>query len=201
MKNNISRKEKRLLKKEAKNKVKLEKKELKEEHKKVRMVTSDLLPFLNVTNDGAFKTKFGCLDIYQIKPKDLNSLSIDEINRHIYEFSSFLMGYFDDMKLISMSYPVSTKIQQENILKKINNTDNYIFIQCLNEELQELKDLEKLRTNKEFYLMLFFKDERDKKEKEIYINRKLSDVLNIKNINLEKKIKILYKLNNQNSKL
>ncbi|WP_297131874.1 hypothetical protein [Terrisporobacter sp.] len=197
----LSWKERKELKKQEKNKIKQEKKELKEEHKKVQRVVSDLLPFLNVVEDDYFKTKTGYIDIYQIKSKDLNSLNSDEINRHIFEFTSFLRGYTDDLKIISMHYPVNTKVQQEHIQKKIDNTDNPIYIKHLNEKMEELKALEKIRKNKEFYLMLFFKNERDKKEKEIYLNRKLSNAISIKEIDLNKKIKILYKLNNQNSKI
>lgn len=195
------KKEERLKRREERNKAKIERRELKEEYKKVERVTVDLLPFLNVTEDGAFKTKNGYTDIYQIKSKDLNALNNDEINRHLYEFKSFLKGYSDDIKLISMSYPVNTKVQQEHIIKKINSTENPIYIRALNEKLEELKDLEKIRKNKEFYIQLFFLNERDRKEKEIYINRKSSDAMPIKNIDFEKKIKILFKLNNQNSKI
>ena len=72
MKEKLSLKERKELKKQEKNKIKQEKKELKEEHKKVQRVVSDLLPFLNVTEDDYFKTKNGYMDIYQIKSKDLN---------------------------------------------------------------------------------------------------------------------------------
>lgn len=201
MEDKLSWKERKQLKKEEKEKIKKEKKELKEEYKKVQKVVIDLLPFLNITEDGEFITKNGYIDIYQIKSKDLNSLNNDEINRHIYEFTSFLRGYTDDLKIISMHYPVNTKVQQENIENKINKTNNPIYIKYLNEKLEELKALEKIRKNKEFYLMLFFKNKRDKKEKEIYLNRKLSNAIGIKEIDIDKKIKILYKLNNQNSKI
>lgn len=204
----LSRKEKKQLKRAEKQKrkddklrEKEEKRELKEEDKKVKKVTVDLLPFLNITEDGAFKTKNGYMDIYQIKSKDLNALNSDEINRHLYEFTSFLKGYTDDIKLISMSYPVNTKVQQENIIKRINDTNNQVYIKALNEELDKLKDLEKIRKNQEFYIQLFFKNERDRKEKEIYLNRKTSNAMPIRNIDIEKKIKILFKLNNQNSKI
>ncbi|CEK36617.1 hypothetical protein UMC2PCS14_00411 (plasmid) [[Clostridium] sordellii] len=197
----LSRKELKRLKKEEKQQAKIEKKELKEEHKKVKKVASDLLPFLNIADDGSIQTKYGYMEIYQIATKDLNSLTSDETNMHISELTTFLRGYSDDIKIICMSYPVNTEVQQTHLSNKIQNTDNDIYIKFLNKKLERLKLLEKLRTNKEFYLVLYFKNERDKREKEIYIQRKANRAMGIEPIDINKKVKILYKLNNQNSKI
>lgn len=197
----LSRKELKILKKEEKQQAKIEKKELKEEHKKVKRVASDLLPFLNIADDGSIETKYGYMEIYQIATKDLNSLTNDEFHMHISELTTFLRGYSDDIKLICMSYPVNTDVQQKHLLKKIEDTDNSIYIKFLNKKLEQLKQLEKLRTNKEFYLVLYFENERDKREKEIYIQRGASRAMGIEPIDIDKKVKILYKLNNQNSKI
>lgn len=197
----LSRKELKRLKKEEKQQAKIEKKELKEEHKKVKKVASDLLPFLNIADDGSIQTKYGYMEIYQIATKDLNSLTSDETNMHISELTTFLRGYSDDIKIICMSYPVNTEVQQTHLSNKIQNTDNDIYIKFLNKKLERLKLLEKLRTNKEFYLVLYFENERDKREKEIYIQRRANRAMGIEPIDIDKKVKILYKLNNQNSKI
>lgn len=201
MSEKLSKKELKILKKEEKQQAKIEKKELKEEHKKVKKVASDLLPFLNIADDGSIQTKYGYMEIYQIATKDLNSLTSDETNMHISELTTFLRGYSDDIKIICMSYPVNTEVQQTHLSNKIQNTDNDIYIKFLNKKLERLKLLEKLRTNKEFYLVLYFKNERDKREKEIYIQRKGNRAMGIEPIDINKKVKILYKLNNQNSKI
>lgn len=201
MSEKLSRKELKILKKEEKQQAKIEKKELKEEHKKVKKVASDLLPFLNIADDGSIQTKYGYMEIYQISTKDLNSLTSDETNMHISELTTFLRGYSDDIKIICMSYPVNTEVQQAHLSNKIQNTDNDIYIKFLNKKLERLKLLEKLRTNKEFYLVLYFENERDKREKEIYIQRRANRAMGIEPIDIDKKVKILYKLNNQNSKI
>ena len=201
MSEKLSRKELKRLKKEEKQQAKIEKKELKEEHKKVKKVASDLLPFLNIADDGSIQTKYGYMEIYQIDTKDLNSLTSDEVNIHINEHTTFLRGYSDDIKIICMSYPVNTEVQQKHLSNKIQNTDNLIYIKFLNKKLERLKLLEKLRTNKEFYFVLYFENERDKREKEIYIQRRANRAMGIEPIDIDKKVKILYKLNNQNSKI
>lgn len=193
--------EEKRLKKEKKQKLKQSKKDLKEEYKKVDKDASDLLPFLDVAEDGTFRAKDGYIDIFQLGTKDLNSLNNDDAQRHMMEFSNFFRSYIDDIKIISMTFPVNTQVQQEHLLKMIDNTDNPISIQFLNNRLDELIALEEKRKNKEFYLMVFYADEKTKKERETQLLRLTSSAINLRSLELDKKIKILFKLNNQNSKV
>ncbi|MGX4601685.1 immunoglobulin-like domain-containing protein [Faecalimicrobium sp. JNUCC 81] len=204
----LSRKEKKQikleekrLKKEKKQRSKQNKKELKEEYKKVDKDTFDLLPFLDVAEDETFRTQNGYIDVFQLGTKDLNSLNNDDAQRHMMEFGNFFRSYIDDIKIISMTFPVNTQVQQEHLLKTIDNTDNPIYIQFLNKRLDELIALEEKRKNKEFYLMVFYEDEKTKKERESQLLRLTSSAINLKSLDLDKKLKILFKLNNQNSKV
>lgn len=204
----LSRKEKKQikleekrLKKEKKQRSKQNKKELREEYKKVDKDTFDLLPFLDVAEDETFRTKNGYIDIFQLGTKDLNSLNNDDAQRHMMEFGNFFRSYIDEIKIISMTFPVNTQIQQEHLIKTIDNTDNPIYIHFLNEELDKLIALEENRKNKEFYLMVFYEDEKTKKERENQLLRLTSSAINLKPLDLDKKLKILFKLNNQNSKV
>lgn len=190
----LSRKEKKQLKKE-------EKKSLKKEYKKVNKNIEEILPFIDIEEDNTFKTKNGYIDIFQIETKDLNSLNDDEANRHMFEFSNFLRNYIDDMKIISMTFPVNTQIQQKHIQKKIENTNNYIYKEFLYKKLNELITIEEKRKNREFYLMLFYDDENTKREREMQLLRLVSSNIKISTLDLDKKLRIIFKLNNQNSKI
>ena len=193
----LSRKEKKQLKKEEKQK----RKELKEEYKKVDKNILDILPFLEIAEDDTFKTKNGYIDIFQIDTKDLNSLNYNDANRHIFDFSNFLRNYIDDMKIISMTFPVNTQIQQQHILKKIESTDNEIYREFLYKRLDQLIAIEEKRKNREFYLMLFYEDEKTKRERETQLLRLSSSAVKISRLDLDKKLRIIFKLNNQNSKI
>ena len=193
----LSRKEKKQLKKEEKQK----RKELKEEYKKVDKNILDILPFLEIAEDDTFKTKNGYIDIFQIDTKDLNSLNYNDANSHIFDFSNFLRNYIDDMKIISMTFPVNTQIQQQHILKKIESTDNEIYREFLYKRLDQLIAIEEKRKNREFYLMLFYEDEKTKREREIQLLRLSSSAVKISRLDLDKKLRIIFKLNNQNSKI
>lgn len=204
----LSRKEKKQLKRDEKQKrkedklrEKEEKKALKEEYKKVDRYTADILPFLEIAKDDTFKTKNGYIDIFQIETKDLNSLNYSEANRHKFDFSNFLRHYIDDMKIISMTFPVNTQIQQQNILKKIDNTDNDVHRKFLYKRLEQLIAIEEKRKNREFYLMLFYEDEKTKREREFQLLRLTSSAIKLSPLDLDKKLRIIFKLNNQNSKI
>ena len=197
----LSRRDKKLKKKEEKARAKQEKKDLKEEYKKVNKNTFDLLPFLEIAEDNTFKTKNGYIDIFQIGTKDLNSLNNDDAHRHIRDFTNFLRNYVDDMKIISMTFPVNTQVQQEHILKNIEMTDNIIYRNFLNKRLDQLIAIEEKRKNKEFYLMVFYEDEKIKRERELQLLRLTSSAIKLSSLDLDKKLKIIFKLNNQNSKI
>ncbi|WP_343101963.1 hypothetical protein [Romboutsia sp. MSSM.1001216sp_RTP31141st1_G3_RTP31141_220114] len=117
------------------------------------------------------------------------------------DFSNFLRNYIDDIKIISMTFPVNTQVQQEHILKKMEMTDNKIYINFLNKRLDQLIAIEEKRKNKEFYLMVFYEDEKTKREREIQLLRLTSSAITLSTLDLDKKIKIMFKLNNHNSKI
>lgn len=189
-------------KKEERLRLKEEKKNLKNEYKKVDKVVVDLLPFLNILEDGSFKTKYGYMNMYQVKTKDLNSLSSNEVENHIVEFATFLRSCTNDIKIVSMKYPVNTEVQQKHLLKKIENTKkDSSFLPFLQKKLDELTKIEELRQNTEFYLFVFYNDEKQKREREKSLSRLNSLAISLKEIDTDKKIKILFKLNNLNSKI
>lgn len=99
-----------------------------------------------------------------------------------------------------MQFPVNTYNQQQNIINKLENSKNPNHRYFLEKRLNELKFLEEYRQNKEFYLFFFAENEKAIFERENLLLRLSSDSMKLKKINNEKKIKILFKLNNQNSK-
>lgn len=196
----LTKKEKKLLKE----KKKLKKKELKEirkEDKKVLITTKELLPFKDADDDDSIITKMGHIDIFQIDSKDIYSLNEIERKMHIYSFVSFLRGYVYDFKLISMKFPVNTLKQQRFLEKKLKECDNEIYANFLKEKLEQLIFLEENRQNKEFYIMIFIKDTDNKEEVKGLLLRNQNIAIQLKPLDIEKKLKILFKLNNPNTKL
>ena len=196
----LTKEEKKLLKEEKKLKKK-ELKEIRKENRKVLVTTKELLPFIDVDDDDSIITKKGYIDIFQIDSKDIYSLNEIERKMHIYNFVSFLRGYVYDCKLISMKFPVNTLKQQRFLEKKIKECNNEIYNNLLKEKLEQLIFLEENRQNKEFFIMIFIKDTDNKEEIKGLLLRNQNIAIQLKPLDIEKKLKILFKLNNPNTKL
>ena len=196
----LSKEEKLKLRQEKKENRK-EQKELKKEMKNTLPSTRKVLPFIDIDEDDVFITKQGYLDIYQINTRDTSNLSDDERKVYVYSFIAFLRNFVEDFKIIIMNFPVNTVKQQEYIEGRIAECKDKIFINYLEEELEKLRFMEKHRNNKEFFLMVFMKNKNEKDN----MTKKVELVQNIavplRQLDLEKKIKILFKLNNMNTKL
>lgn len=196
----LSKEEKLKLKQEKKEK-RQEQKELKKESKNTLPSTRKVLPFIDIDEDDVFITKQGYLDIYQINTRDTSNLSDDERKVYVYSFIAFLRNFVEDFKIIIMNFPVNTVKQQEYIEGRIADCKNEIFINYLEEELEKLRFMEKHRNNKEFFLMVFMKNknEKDNMMKKVELVQNIA--VPLRQLDLEKKIKILFKLNNMNTKL
>ncbi|WP_332237965.1 VirB4 family type IV secretion system protein [Sporolactobacillus sp. KGMB 08714] len=175
-----------------------QRKEKKVRRSDVRKVSS-LHPFRAVLRPDCLKQKKRLTDYYEIGGLNLDSLQEADKVSAIIEFSFFLRKYHPDLKLIFMNFPANTQQQIEFISKKIrvtNNTDYYPFQE---ERRRELSVIQKTLTHQEFYVQIFAED-----EKELHENRKLllscsRQHFKIRDISLEKKLQILYKLDNLNS--
>lgn len=194
-------KEEKKIKKEEKKQKKLELKEIRKANKDVLASTKDLLGFVDVDDDDSIIMKNGYLDIFQIDSKDIYSLTDVETTMNIYNFIAFLRSYPFDIKLITMNFPVNTLKQQEFIKKKIKECDNKKYYYELIEELEQLVYLESTRQNREFYIMIFIKDTEEKESIKRTLFRSQNIAVQLIPLDLEKKLKILFKLNNPNTKL
>ena len=194
-------KEEKMIKKEEKKQKKLELKEIRKANKDVLASTKELLGFVDVDDDDSIIMKNGYLDIFQIDSKDIYSLTDVETTMNIYNFIAFLRAYPFDIKLITMNFPVNTLKQQEFIKKKIKECDNKKYYYELIEELEQLVYLESTRQNREFYIMIFIKDTEEKESIKRTLFRSQNIAVQFIPLTVEKKLKILFKLNNPNTKL
>ena len=194
-------KEEKKIKKEEKKQKKLELKEIRKANKDVLASTKELLGFIDVDDDDSIIMKNGYLDIFQIDSKDIYSLTDVETTMNIYNFIAFLRSYQFDIKLITMNFPVNTLKQKEFIKKKIKECDNEKYYYELIEELEQLVYLESTRQNREFYIMIFIKDTEEKDSIKRTLFRSQNIAVQLIPLTVEKKLKILFKLNNPNTKL
>lgn len=141
------------------------------------------------------------LDLFEIQAKDRANMQDDEISYDIFNLTRFFRLYYPDCKFISMSFPINTARQRENINFALSNVVDPIRKEWLLRELDELYQLEKMVMRREYYLM-FFGNNRDDfiKNKENILNF-VGQGRNkfIKKIEERKKYQIIQKLSNMNS--
>ncbi|MGU9410852.1 hypothetical protein ACV31O_16390, partial [Clostridium perfringens] len=87
------------------------------------------------------------------------------------------------------------------IQKRINRTENELYKIFLNEKLEKLIELEKTKTNIEYYIIIFIDKEDLSNDVLNNLIRSTNKDISLSEIDLEKKLKVLYKLNNLNSKI
>lgn len=173
----------------------------KEKRIKIKSSVADIIPVIDITANNFFEmVNHEFLEIIQLTSKDIYSLNNEDKNHDIYSFAFFLQSYLDDFKLVPLNFPVDTSLQQQNIQRKIEKAKNPMFIPYLEKKLQELQFIEGHRTNREYYLFLYSDDEYALSNKLHQVERLLHRTTPIIKLSEEKKINILYKLNNLNSK-
>ncbi|QKE76048.1 hypothetical protein HPK19_24895 (plasmid) [Arthrobacter citreus] len=177
------------------------KKEQKEDKPIIKKSIADIIPVIDLTANGFIELRNGeFMEILQLTTKDVYSLNEEDKNLNIYSFAFFLQSYLEDMKIVPLNFPVDTTIQQQHIQRKLERTDNQLYVPFLKKKLEELRYIEKNRTNREYYLFLYSESEFTLRNKAIQVERLLQRTTPISLLSEEKKIAILYKLNNLNSK-
>lgn len=162
----------------------------------------DILPYMDydMLHD-CFLFKDGtCMDLVQVRTKDLKSLSDDEVLYDKLRYAKLYKKYSDDIKAIAINFPANTDEQLSYIRHKIEHTKNGIYKEWLKKKEEECIWIAMNRTSREFYYMFWGKDfEELVKHRDI-----ISGTLETGKRGLvmfperEKKIAVVKKLNNKN---
>jgi hypothetical protein len=174
----------------------------KEKKMKIKSSIADIIPIVDMTANGYFelRNRQEYMEILQLTSKDIYSLNEEDKNHDIYSFAFFLQSYLDDLKVVPLNFPVDTSVQQRFIQRKIERTKNQIYIPFLQKKLQELQFIESNRTNREYYLFVYGDNEYTLTNKVNQVERLLQRTTPIIRLSDDKKMNILYKLFNLNSK-
>lgn len=144
-----------------------------------------------------------CMDLFQVRTKDLVNASDDDVEYDCMKFAKFYKTYADDIKIISLNYPCNTNKQQEYLRKKLESTNTPNKRYWINRKLEEEIWIEENKSTREFYLMCFSPSEEnmDKNRRKIISTLQPGTDGLIIQMPFEKKEQILYKLNNKNAML
>lgn len=143
----------------------------------------------------------GCLDIYQIRAKDLVNSDVDEIEMDCFKWAKFYKTYGLDVEIVTLMFPCDTGSQRKYWRKRLEGNRNPEFKGMIERKIQELEWREKHTATKEFYLFFFFKTREEVPEtiKMIESIMETGSLGLIQELPREKKELILFKLANKNS--
>ena len=164
---------------------------------------AEILPIQDMTEEGSFhlQGEMGYMDVMQLQSKDIYSPSTQETEYDIMKMAKFFQSYAPDIKIVSMNFPVNMKKQLDAINYKIAQNKAPLYERFLIRKREELQFLETYRTNREFYLFIYATSLKQLAEYRNNCRRYLGRVAPTMELTDEKKLDLLYKLYNQNSKL
>ncbi len=162
----------------------------------------DIIPitaWINEENYGIMKDG-SIADFMQILCKNLYNASDDELAYDNLKWEKLFMTYPGDLKYIVLNFPVDVSLQFSHIKHIAARTDNPVLFHMLEDEYDRLDYVQTKTTDRDYYLMFYAADYMQ------YLDRKakIKGILNqggmplVAEIPYEKKLQVLYKLNNLN---
>lgn len=140
-----------------------------------------------------------CMDLMQIRSKDLVNASEDEVEYDCLKFSKLYRVYADDVKILCLNFPCDCSRQKRYLEHKIKKTKNDIFREQLEKKKKELEWLEKNDTTREYYFMIFARtpEELEKNRRTLSVSLGTGQEGLAGRISQEKKQQILFRLYNK----
>lgn len=140
------------------------------------------------------------MEIVQITSKDIYSLNEQDKDNDIFSLAYLFQAYLPDLKIVPMNVPVNLEVQKNKIQKKIRNCKKEEYLPFLEKKLYELEFLEEHRTNKEFFFFLYAKSPQELLDRKNHIKKLLSKSNPLIELDIEKKVNVLFQLSNLNTK-
>ena len=158
----------------------------------------DILPIRYYDEDAkAFVLKDGSyFDIYEKVADDVDNMMEDEVQMLMIRLAKFLKLYKDDIKIISMNVPTNLLSQEKRLTKKMQETNDPVRKKWLQRSISELQRAEKGTRKREYYFVLMSRTAEQHHDQVQQLSI-LGD--GVREISLEKKLQIVYKLCNPNS--
>ncbi|CEN25504.1 Uncharacterised protein [[Clostridium] sordellii] len=161
---------------------------------------NQVYPIIGITDEGYIKTKIGLyegvFEIFDVKKYDLFLLDDSEIDFVTENNWKMQKLYPFPLKEVYMNFQEENKEQQEYFKYKIERATSLSQLEVLNNELEKLKFIEKTYEMRDTYIFVFGDNVSDLNKK-IDLLYRFNNFLELKKISLDKKKKILNKLNNR----
>ena len=140
------------------------------------------------------------MEIFQITSKDIYALNETDKDNDIFSLAYLFQAYIQDIKIVPMHTPVVLEKQKAQILKNIRNSKKEQYLPFLEKKLAELEFIEEHRTNKEFFFFIYAETTKNLLERKNYMKKLLSESNPMIDLDIDKKINVLFQLSNLNTK-
>lgn len=193
--------------KKKKTKNNLGKKSIKKDGKKIKAKkvsaeernTSKIIPIKDEEN-GVFVLNTGeYMDIVKLQCKDLVSASESEVLYDILTLNKWNRSNTDTYKIIGINFPTNTKTQQNFYLKAINMCHKPQLRNILAEKMNELVNIEKNNTDREYYAFIYGNSYRNVVGNTEECIKSLSSANLCSRLSFAKKLQVLFKMANKNT--
>lgn len=177
--------------------------EKKSQSQKRKVINSlaEIYPISDYADYDFFEMKNGeYMEIIQITSKDIYSLNETDKDNDIFSLAYLLQAYIHDIKIIPLHTPVVLEKQKNQIIKNMRNCKKEQYLPFLEKKLAELEFIEEHRTNKEFFFFIYAETTKDLLERKGYMRKLLSQSNAMIEMDIDKKINVLFQLSNLNTK-
>lgn len=168
----------------------------------IKNLVADIAPVIAVDErENAFYLSDGTvMDFFGIVTMDLVNIAEDTAVLNNYIWEKLYKTIEKPVKIISFQFPVNTKPQQDSIRRDMNRTDDPVFLDILQQQLNEAVYISEHQTEKEFCLFFYANNTEALRDTRNTIRSILSgNTANgslVESLDFEKKLDILYSLHN-----
>lgn len=163
--------------------------------------TPMIMPFIDITEEYIVMKKGYFMDIFQITPNDLHSLTDNDITIKLLEKARFYRSSASQHKVVGLNFPANTEKQRLYWERKKEKTTDPLRLRFINRKLFEFDFIERERTNREFFLFIYAESTQILEDEKKQVVRGMRQSFPLQTLSKEKKQDILFIMSNQNSKL
>lgn len=173
----------------------------KEKREKVISSFAEIIPVIDIADYDFIEMRNGeFMEIVQVTSKDIYSLNENDKDNDIFSLAYLFQAFTHDFKIVPLNTPVKVELQKNNLMRSIRKCKVPAYIPFLEKKLAELEFIEKNRTNREYFIFLYADDPKTLLERKTHIKKLLVRSNPVIELDLDKKINVLYQLFNPNSK-
>ena len=133
------------------------------------------------------------MDILWIRGKSYLSSSFDELNMMFTRGRQFERLYKAPYKIVSLNMPTNTKEHRQYLAYMRDRQTSEVNKQLLSEQIEQYKRLDDSTTERQSFLFVYAKDERQMEQLKTLID---ASPINVQEISYARKLDLLWRMNN-----